>query len=429
MDMDEHVEIMVKQFAMMNASPSTSVIMLHCMEDRLYGVQTVANILNKAKKGLLEEKGVDTSSTKAQQLIGFLMTNPNPNSVIVIHDPSSSLLGKRQKGRPNKKRENNLVLMMKMSNKEATAEELVFHREYTLDDYAEARRHALYLPDSDAMLLYVAWCTNEELRMATMFGFVWTLDTTPMMNIEDRPLMIMAGMETNRKSSPFGRAFLPSEGEWVFDFSMVVVLPLLYGINFTRNIQQVTTDGNRQIFNPLDIFSRDKFSPWYGVKHMLCKFHLVEQQFDNDVLNKEDREGIMYQVKNWIRSFTNYCESDNEYKLSHKLLIEFMNRPDVFQSMGPAYPYILDKYILSTLIKKKDKLLYYKRMFLRNLNNCTSIPSEVENSSIKQGDDRVCPTMSILTASQVMTDTSNHRMLVKERKSAKSMSSTKLWSK
>jgi hypothetical protein len=44
--------------------------------------------------------------------------------------------------------------MMKMSNKAATAEELVFHREYSLDDYAEARQQALYLPDYDAMLLY-----------------------------------------------------------------------------------------------------------------------------------------------------------------------------------------------------------------------------------------------------------------------------------
>jgi hypothetical protein len=124
--------------------------------------------------------------------------------------------------------------------------------------------------------------------MATMFGFVWTLGTTPITNIEDRLLMIMAGMETNRKSSPFGRAFLPSEVEWVFDFSMVVVLPLLYVINVVRNIQQVTTDSDRQIYNLLDIFSRDESSPWYGVKHMLCTFHLAEQKFENDVLNKED---------------------------------------------------------------------------------------------------------------------------------------------
>jgi hypothetical protein len=91
---------------------------------------------------------------------------------------------------------------MNMSNKEASVEELVFDREYTVEDYVQARRHALYLPDSDAMLLYVAWCSNGELRMATMFGLFWTLYTTPMTNIEDIPLMIMAGMCTNRNPAP-----------------------------------------------------------------------------------------------------------------------------------------------------------------------------------------------------------------------------------
>jgi hypothetical protein len=64
-DTDEHVEKMVKQFAMMNASPSTCVRRLHKIDDRLYDMQTIANIFNKAKKVLLEEKGVDKSATKA----------------------------------------------------------------------------------------------------------------------------------------------------------------------------------------------------------------------------------------------------------------------------------------------------------------------------------------------------------------------------
>jgi hypothetical protein len=51
----------------------------------------------------------------------------------------------------------------------------------------------------------------------------------------------MAGTETYRKPSHYGRSFLQSEGEWAFNFSMVVVLPLLYRINVIRNIQQVTT--------------------------------------------------------------------------------------------------------------------------------------------------------------------------------------------
>jgi hypothetical protein len=89
-DMDEHVEKMVKQFATMNSSPSTCVRMLHRMDDRLYDIQTVANIFNNAKKSLLEEKGVDTWSTKAQQLVDYLMTNTDTNAVLVIHDPSSA---------------------------------------------------------------------------------------------------------------------------------------------------------------------------------------------------------------------------------------------------------------------------------------------------------------------------------------------------
>jgi hypothetical protein len=70
-----------------------------------------------------------------------------------------------------KKLENHLLLLMTMTNKETKVEEFVFEREYTVDDYAEARHHALYLPDSDAMLLYVTWCTNEELPMANLFSF------------------------------------------------------------------------------------------------------------------------------------------------------------------------------------------------------------------------------------------------------------------
>jgi hypothetical protein len=57
------------------------------MDDRLCDVQTVANTFNKKKKSLLEEKGVDMSSTKEQQLVDYLMTNPDTNALIVIHDP------------------------------------------------------------------------------------------------------------------------------------------------------------------------------------------------------------------------------------------------------------------------------------------------------------------------------------------------------
>jgi hypothetical protein len=54
---------------------------------------------------VLEEKGVNTTSTKAQQLVDFLMTNPNINATIAINDPSYALIGGRQKDWPKKTRE------------------------------------------------------------------------------------------------------------------------------------------------------------------------------------------------------------------------------------------------------------------------------------------------------------------------------------
>jgi hypothetical protein len=83
-----------------------------------------------------------------------------------------------------------------MANKEIRGEEVDHNYVFSAEYYAEARCGALYLPDSDEILLYCAWCTYEERRMATMFGFLFTYDTTPMTNIEDRPLLLVAGMTT-----------------------------------------------------------------------------------------------------------------------------------------------------------------------------------------------------------------------------------------
>jgi hypothetical protein len=209
--MDEHVVKMVKQFAMCNSSLATAVRMLHAMCHRLYNHQVVSNIFKKANAALLEEIGVDTTATKAQLIFNYIMHNPIVNGVILLHDHDSNTIGTCGKGRPNKACKNNLVMLVKMANEENRVEEVDHNYVFSAEDYAEAHHCALYLPDSDAILLYCAWCIDKELRMATMFGFLFTCDTPLMINIEDRPLMIVAGMPTKRQTVPLGRAFLPNE--------------------------------------------------------------------------------------------------------------------------------------------------------------------------------------------------------------------------
>jgi hypothetical protein len=63
----------------------------------------------------------------------------------------------------------------------------------------------------------------------------------------------------------------------VFDFSWDVAFPHMYGHNVIRKVQQVTTYYDIQIYNPLDVFSKDPKGPWFGVVHMLCTFQAIEQ--------------------------------------------------------------------------------------------------------------------------------------------------------
>jgi hypothetical protein len=60
-------------------------------------------------------------------------------------------------------------------------------------------------------------------------------------------------------------------------------------------------DGDKQIYEPLDILTREPNSPW-NMKHVLCQFHLVTKKIIVSMLKKADQRAIISQVKNWKNS-------------------------------------------------------------------------------------------------------------------------------
>jgi hypothetical protein len=120
---------------------------------------------------------------------------------------------------------------------------------------------------------------------------------------------------------------------------------------------QINTDGDKQIYEPIDILTRDPNSPW-NVKHVLCQFHLVTHKFDVSVLKKTDGCASISQVKNWIISWINYCENEAEYCNSFSLFTAFMDRPDVKERCGECHSYVMDTYITVTWMAKKEKFLF-----------------------------------------------------------------------
>jgi hypothetical protein len=144
-------------------------------------------------------------------------------------------------------------------------------------------KSAMKLDDSNAMLLFIAWGSDEDLRYITMFTEVLSIGATYGTNREKRPLLVFSGTDNNKKNFTALRAFLPSECEWVFRYIFEVAITSLIGEATAERIKQINTDGDRQIYNPLTSCILDKSSPWFGYVHVLYNYHMIDKLFSTKV--------------------------------------------------------------------------------------------------------------------------------------------------
>jgi hypothetical protein len=227
---------MIKDFEVANVKPSTASHLLHQMEDRVYDPKAISNIIDKAQKTWLSDRGINTRAASAQVLIDYLTVSPDTSCVFLLHDPETPLTGGAKKG--HLKKTSPMRVVTKDFNSQVVETEMI--PKMSADQYAVACRKALYLPESDCMLLYAAWITIKELRNTIMYPELLSVDTTGDTNIGDRMLMIVAGLDNMRRNFPSLRAFLRSECQWVFHFSFSYVFPKIIGQGTVRCIKRVS---------------------------------------------------------------------------------------------------------------------------------------------------------------------------------------------
>jgi hypothetical protein len=107
---------------------------------------------------------------------------PNHIYLALVHDPKSELLRVKKTRMSNKKIHmetkkgpQHLTLLTKLKGKKPSAKHVPCTSNVT-DEYLV--KSATTLDDSDAMLLFVAWVSDENLRNITMFHEVLSIDTT-----------------------------------------------------------------------------------------------------------------------------------------------------------------------------------------------------------------------------------------------------------
>jgi hypothetical protein len=150
----------------------------------------------------------------ASNLLEVLDAMPNHSYLSLIHDPKTELLRVKKTGacskkspKGTKKGAQHLTLLTKVNDKKPSTKNVPCTVNVTDEDLVKS---AMKLDDSDGMLLFVAWGSDEDLRYITIFPKVLSIDTTYGTNRERRPLLVFSGTNNNRKNFTAMRAFLPS---------------------------------------------------------------------------------------------------------------------------------------------------------------------------------------------------------------------------
>jgi hypothetical protein len=138
---------MIKDLEVANVNPSIASRLLYQMEDRVYDPKAISNVIAKAPKTRLSDRGINTRAVSAQVLINYLTVSPDTSCVFLLHDPETPLTGGAKIVRP--KKTSPIRVVTKDFNSQVVETEMI--PQMSAEQYAIARIKALYLPESDCV--------------------------------------------------------------------------------------------------------------------------------------------------------------------------------------------------------------------------------------------------------------------------------------
>jgi hypothetical protein len=339
-NMDDATQKLIQNCSRVSATPSTAMRLAHLVTGEKYSNKQMEHIFEQARGVVCSKDIIHPDKTTTSNLLEVLDPMPNHSYLALIHDPKSELVCIKKtrvcsKKPPTgtKKGAQHLTLLTKLNGKKPSTKHVPCTVNVTDEDLVKS---AMKLDDSDAMLLFVAWGSDEYLRYITMFPKVLSINTTYGTNREMRPLLVFAGTNNNRKNFTALRAFLPSECEWVFHYAFEVAIPSLIGEATVERINQINTGGDRKTYNPLTNCILDKSSLWFGCIHVLCNYHMIDKLFSTKVKITDINRMLVEYCKQWVKTWCFELETKEEYDYSYNEFRKFMDSDGAKTELGHA---------------------------------------------------------------------------------------------
>jgi MULE transposase domain/SWIM zinc finger len=295
-----------------------------------------------------------------------------------------------------------------------------------VDSAAEAQAYAKNVRESlrvgnGSVLLAIAWMTEEELRIVSMYPEVLASDVTEQTNKEKRSLVMLAGLTSAMKSFTACRAFLPSCCSWVFDWFFATAIPALIPAKVLQRNVAMYTDGDSNEYNA---FLAAKPMHYPNSSHRLCSWHLINRGMRAQGLNSKGLEpqGCVYfevAVK-WIKSWCSLIESDAEFSFSYSSFMEWLALPDSKEHLQYTAA-MLHNFVLKYMMPHRTKWMRSKFMKTRSFERRSTQFCEVENSVMKTCAMGPRPNQSIDAAASAITKQNTKRLEKKFKDAALSV--------
>ena len=299
-----------------------------------------------------------------------------------------------------------------------------------IDKFVSDTRLAFNVQPHQKLLMAIAWVIPCEKRLFEMFPQVVLVDTTNDTNNEGRPLLTMTGKDSNGKMFTFLRAFLPNEKGWVFRWIFSVVIPQLFGITILNRIQVIITDGDSQEYGQLDN-AISEFMP--HITRVRCGWHIIQKGWEKNMMSESAYplcKDFYYQVskvlKDWLYSFMKQnCETKEEYLLSKKLLLQFVQSTYVSSRLGTLFPKNFDTFFRINVEPHENNFCFYRRKWLRHYSEYTNSCHEGTNKGIKYNAAPVLPGHSLAKSCIILSKNGEQNTTKKKHLNAKAFSSSR----
>jgi hypothetical protein len=249
-----------------------------------------------SKKAILPSSQLTADASSADKLLEYLDSQDDITWITLMDKRgiNSGLVVTTNKGRPK-------GATSKLTRTEKMLEDTAMLRKFSGD----AIRKELQLTDSQSILLAVAWISDEERRLVSMFPEVLFMDVTSQTNNEKRGLFMVAGKDSHGRGFTATRIFLPSEQKWVFRWIFSHALPFLFSQSVLKRNCVVITDGDSNMYEALNEQTYQG-GLWQGTHHFLCQWHLLNCGWNKEVKphipTKDDKLKDIGK-KNWMSNF------------------------------------------------------------------------------------------------------------------------------